>query len=269
METKYSSPVNQLLTLGKPHGVGPWRDYLTPGLNREHVPELIRMATDEELSYVSSDSLTVWAPVHAWRALAQLRAVEAVVPLIGELYRIDDNDDDWISEDFPDVFAMIGPPAIASLAEYLAAPGHGVFADVCAGRSLEKIGNAHPERRERCIEILTEQLRRYAQNDPMLNGFLVSDLLDLHAVESLDVIRDAFNQDCVDISILGDLEDAEIELGVRMQRATPPPRMFPWLFDPLPPLYSASMMRTSPKVGRNDPCPCGSGKKYKKCCLQK
>jgi uncharacterized protein len=25
--------------------------------------------------------------------------------------------------------------------------------------------------------------------------------------------------------------------------------------------------RTAPRVGRNDPCPCGSGKKYKKCCL--
>jgi Uncharacterized protein conserved in bacteria len=24
--------------------------------------------------------------------------------------------------------------------------------------------------------------------------------------------------------------------------------------------------RPEPKVGRNDPCPCGSGKKYKKCC---
>jgi len=23
------------------------------------------------------------------------------------------------------------------------------------------------------------------------------------------------------------------------------------------------------KIGRNDPCPCGSGKKYKKCCLKK
>jgi len=23
------------------------------------------------------------------------------------------------------------------------------------------------------------------------------------------------------------------------------------------------------KLGRNDPCPCGSGKKYKKCCLLK
>jgi len=26
-------------------------------------------------------------------------------------------------------------------------------------------------------------------------------------------------------------------------------------------------VRAAPKVGRNDPCPCGSGKKYKKCCL--
>ncbi len=25
--------------------------------------------------------------------------------------------------------------------------------------------------------------------------------------------------------------------------------------------------RDTPRVGRNDPCPCGSGKKYKKCCL--
>ncbi len=27
--------------------------------------------------------------------------------------------------------------------------------------------------------------------------------------------------------------------------------------------------RDTPKVGRNDPCPCGSGKKHKKCCLDK
>lgn len=27
-----------------------------------------------------------------------------------------------------------------------------------------------------------------------------------------------------------------------------------------------TVVRTSPKVGRNDPCPCGSGRKYKKCC---
>ena len=35
-------------------------------------------------------------------------------------------------------------------------------------------------------------------------------------------------------------------------------------------LYKAQKASTTivkgPKVGRNDPCPCGSGKKYKKCC---
>ena len=28
----------------------------------------------------------------------------------------------------------------------------------------------------------------------------------------------------------------------------------------------AKPVRTGPKVGRNDPCPCNSGKKYKQCC---
>ncbi len=27
-------------------------------------------------------------------------------------------------------------------------------------------------------------------------------------------------------------------------------------------------MKTKKKIGRNDPCPCGSGKKYKRCCLE-
>lgn len=27
-----------------------------------------------------------------------------------------------------------------------------------------------------------------------------------------------------------------------------------------------TVKRETPKVGRNEPCPCGSGKKFKKCC---
>ncbi len=34
--------------------------------------------------------------------------------------------------------------------------------------------------------------------------------------------------------------------------------------DPAP--SSKPFTRDQPKVGRNDPCPCGSNKKYKKCC---
>lgn len=30
-----------------------------------------------------------------------------------------------------------------------------------------------------------------------------------------------------------------------------------------------SKVRTGPKVGRNEPCPCGSGQKFKRCCINK
>jgi preprotein translocase subunit SecA len=34
---------------------------------------------------------------------------------------------------------------------------------------------------------------------------------------------------------------------------------------PTGPAKTDPIRRDHPKVGRNDPCPCGSGKKYKKC----
>lgn len=37
--------------------------------------------------------------------------------------------------------------------------------------------------------------------------------------------------------------------------------------EPTPP--SATVVREEPRIGRNDSCPCGSGKKYKKCCMKK
>lgn len=33
--------------------------------------------------------------------------------------------------------------------------------------------------------------------------------------------------------------------------------------------HPETTVHVGPKIGRNDPCPCGSGKKYKKCCLSK
>ncbi|MFK7979604.1 MAG: DUF1186 domain-containing protein [Saprospiraceae bacterium] len=35
------------------------------------------------------------------------------------------------------------------------------------------------------------------------------------------------------------------------------------------PILPETVKRVGKKVGRNEPCPCGSGKKYKKCCLKK
>ena len=39
-----------------------------------------------------------------------------------------------------------------------------------------------------------------------------------------------------------------------------------WFFEDGTQIMPEQVRRETPKVGRNDPCPCGSGKKYKKCC---
>jgi len=46
------------------------------------------------------------------------------------------------------------------------------------------------------------------------------------------------------------------------QQALPAPAPLPSSL----PASVAPVRRSEPKVGRNDPCPCGSGKKFKKCC---
>jgi hypothetical protein len=55
-------------------------------------------------------------------------------------------------------------------------------------------------------------------------------------------------------------EDAEEDWGDENA-----PVALDWASPPAYPLPQ-TVMRTTPKVGRNDPCPCGSGKKSKKCC---
>jgi len=42
-----------------------------------------------------------------------------------------------------------------------------------------------------------------------------------------------------------------------------------WLYNREARLGPAPYKAAVPKPGRNDPCPCGSGKKYKQCCLLK
>ena len=39
-----------------------------------------------------------------------------------------------------------------------------------------------------------------------------------------------------------------------------------WKFEDGEMLGEKPIVREEPKINRNDPCPCGSGKKYKKCC---
>ncbi len=263
----YAPPLDRLLEYGMPSTSQKWPDYSEIGIGREHIDELIGMLTDEDLIWADSESKEVWSPVHACRALGQLRATEAIEPLIQQMHLIDDEEDDWIGEEFPKVFAMIGPSAIAPLEAYLAESDDELYSKVCAACSLASIGEAHPDSIEECRRALTTVLEGFSENDPELNGFLINSLVDLKAVDSLNTIREAYQQGCVDLSVMGDLEDAEVLLGIREKRSPSVPEYY-WPDNVKRPATPVTRASKEAKIGRNDPCPCGSGKKYKKCCLK-
>jgi preprotein translocase subunit SecA len=54
--------------------------------------------------------------------------------------------------------------------------------------------------------------------------------------------------------------------GMMPEDMDDPSMMMQQELPPQEPEIQVTYYREEPKVGRNEPCPCGSGKKYKKCC---
>jgi hypothetical protein len=272
----YTDPVRPLLTLGKDSAFRPdkWPDYPKRfGLEEEHIGALLRMASDPALLDGDADPVEAWAPVHAWRALGQLRAEAAVAPLL-DLLKMALEDDDAAASDLPVVFGMIGAPALPLLGGFLADRTNSEYPVATVISGVSAIGQRCPECRDECVGILVRMLDPAVPIDPSTGGFVVCALLDLAAVEAIDAIRDAFARGAIESSIPGDLEDVEIALGLRTKRATPRPHyglqaagLGALASLPEDDRFGHDVLPRRQAVGRNDPCPCGSGKKYKKCCL--
>lgn len=219
----YAPPVSQLFSLGKDrpeNSAG--TDYAALGIGRDDIPALVAMVTDPRLNQ-SADPQECWAPVHAWRALGELRAVEAIDPLIQLRFEL--SDDDYIANELPRVMERIGRAAIPSLTDALARPGN-VFARASMADAIGRIGATDPEVRDECAAILARQLENFEQQHRALNGLLVSALLDVEAVEHAPVMERALTSGHVDDMIAGDWEDVRIELGLLDARITPKLSMF-------------------------------------------
>ena len=70
-----------------------------------------------------------------------------------------------------------------------------------------------------------------------------------------------------DVRDPGEWRDPEAPTYQKVRKAAEHRLARPDLPDP-PSRETEPALHSTPKVGRNDPCPCGSGKKYKKCCGQ-
>lgn len=111
-------------------------------------------------------------------------------------------------------------------------------------------------------------LRAYGQREPLLE-------YKREAFEMFQSLLDSIRFDVVEFLMSVPSEFAEGVINQRRQqrvRAIQMRRMM-LLDEPEQPEVEAprpeTFQRAVQKVGRNDPCPCGSGKKYKKCCMPK
>lgn len=209
-----SAPVARLLELGEPSctGAADWQNYLDLDLGPEHIPALIILATDLSLlNDPDENDRQSWGPVHAWRALGQLHAQPAIEPLINLFHSVPDND--WVIEEMPDVFALIGPGAFQPLADYLANVTRPTYARLIAATSLMEIARQAPELRELAITALVEQLAVFRSNSPGVNGVLIANLIELQASEQADLIHRVFVEGKVDRFIVGDWRDVRLLLA--------------------------------------------------------
>jgi len=256
------------------------------GLGLAAVPSLIAYATDPEEYEVREDAeITGWGPYSAIDLLGELHPMEALQPLVSLLPW---EDYDFLGDPLIHALGQFGRPAMEPVTAVLADRSQIVWSRGTAAEALEKMALAYPELRNEVVATLTAQLETdEADNDgrDILRGFLLQSLLELQAEESLPSIIRAFEESDIDPFMVA-WSDVRHELGVPLDVATHLDESSPdrgSLFDFLPlmpasdqPSISASPLpagqiaepyqRESVKVGRNDPCPCGSGKKYKKCC---
>ena len=136
--------------------------------------------------------------------------------------------------------------------------------------------------RDKYEEYLRYVLENYRDNATFL-GFVIIECKDAGFLELLPVIEKLYEEDLVETAIihLSDLKkkifwDDEATAKQKMKKdrslfiSDSIAMLEKWSCFNEKPVIEARTIPDKPdfgrKVGRNEPCPCGSGKKYKKCC---
>src|SRR4051812_15035204 len=109
---EYPPAVAGLLELGKIDPRAGGTDYRARGIGPEHVPDLTRMMLDDEAFESDEETAASWGPIHAYRALGQLQAVEAMGAILEARNRSHERGGDWFSEEMHLLMGVMGPGAI-------------------------------------------------------------------------------------------------------------------------------------------------------------
>jgi hypothetical protein len=271
LESKYSQKIQQLFELGRESLMNrEIPSYEAFQFNKEDIPELIKLATDytyEDIDYtkykIFGDRF-FYATIHALNVLGKLKAVESIASTLQKMDE-EEGDNEFFNEALITYIGNMGSDGLDSFEEYIFNnPESYELLSVIDG--IDKILEKEPSTVNRIEEIMIRYLKN-VKTHPVPLSFAISTLIDIGEDKHIDLIRETFKIKEVDELLRGNLEEIEIDLGLREDRR------IKGIVDKLDlltiPEVSKPLVNRENKTGRNDPCPCGSGKKYKKCCLNK
>lgn len=239
--------------------------------------------------------------LHALFLLKEINATESLPKILSILESDYEFLDFWLGDHKTATLWQciygLGISNTAMLKQFLLQPGIDSYCKTTVSAALCQIVLHCPERKKEILTIYSEVFTAFAQatdEDNLIDsdflGLAICDVLDCNFHELLPVIKIIYDKQYVDISICGDYKQIVNEFGKdrRFNHKRNLYNIFELYNDVLSTwagynedkkgfnkndkdYFKPSKIppqAVSEKIGRNDPCPCGSGKKYKKCCMK-
>ena len=247
-------------------------------LRRPRLAPRLAALIDEEELWTAHDPSS-WAPVHATFLLAAMKPPGGLDAVLRALERSATNEETFLMDVADSLLAGFGPDSVPSL--IAAFENAGSYPRIWINDALAHLAVAHPGTRDavraHLRRVALEEKRKEvascaAQNLLGLGGETDRDTLsvlvdrglidegeDYSIPPTLDWLR-FYDAD----AIAEREEDEPAENLDEILPADPSLDVLSRLDEPS--AAPAPIVNAERKVGRNDPCPCGSGRKYKKCC---
>lgn len=228
--------------------------------------------------------------IHALLLLTEINSERSLKVVLDILSQNEKFLDYWFSDFLSEVcwrfIYKLGFDHLKVLSDFLKEPDRFCYARSEISVAVSQIAMHYPSRRDEVLdwykELFNYLIKHKDDNrliDTSLIGLMISDVLDLNGRELLPEIRELFEHMLVSPGVCGDFSDIlkELEkpqvhnfkrkvlsifenyeelstLGVTL------------IDDKIEEPYPNYEPASSVKIGRNEPCLCGSGKKFKKCC---
>lgn len=229
---------------------------------KEAIPLLIDILKTNKY-WQKGEEGDAWAPLHALHLLSAMKAQEAL-PIILDILRYRPDDlGDWLTEEMGSILANFGEAAIPSLKEFIIDSRNDEYARGAATSALVVIYIREGKQNQELLRWFKGYLDYLIEKEDEFTTMFADDLLELKDPEIKGKIKAAFDRKLIDKNMftLDDLEFFEEERELFHDK------------DPMNHFNRENinyLMEVNypelVKVGRNKPCPCGSGKKYKLCC---